>query len=50
LGVAEALAWLTNNEPLMNIGKPLASGRVRRLIEILGRTYGEELDPMGHRV
>ena len=34
----------------MNIGKPLASGRVDRLVEILESTYEEELGPMGHRV
>jgi hypothetical protein len=48
--LAEALAWLANNEPLMNIGKPLASGRVGRLVEILESAYEEEPGPMGHRV
>jgi hypothetical protein len=48
--LAEALAWLANNEPLMNIGKPLAAGRVGRLIEILESAYEEEPGPMGHRV
>jgi hypothetical protein len=33
--LAEAKAWITNDEPLLNAGKPLASGRVRDLIEIL---------------
>jgi hypothetical protein len=33
--LAEAQAWIVNDEPLMNAGKPLASGRVRELIEIL---------------
>ena len=33
--LAEAQAWLSNNEPLMNSGRPLATGRVSRLIEIL---------------
>jgi hypothetical protein len=47
---AEALAWLANNEPLMNIGKPLATGRVGRLVEILDRAYQEEPGPLGHRV
>ena len=37
--LAEAQAWIVNDEPLMNAGKPLASGRVRELIDIL-----EELD------
>ena len=33
--LAEAQAWIVNDEPLMNAGKPLASGRVCELIEIL---------------
>jgi hypothetical protein len=33
--LAEAKAWITNDEPLLNAGKPLPSGRVRDLIEIL---------------
>jgi hypothetical protein len=38
--LAEAQAWIVNDEPLLNAGKPLASGRVRDLVEILA-----ELDP-----
>jgi hypothetical protein len=38
--LAEAQAWIINDEPLMNAGKPLASGRVRDLVYILA-----ELDP-----
>jgi hypothetical protein len=33
--LAEAYAWVTNDEALMNIGRPLASNRVGRLIDIL---------------
>jgi hypothetical protein len=33
--IAEARAWIANDEPLMNAGKPLAGGRVARLIEII---------------
>ena len=33
--LAEAQAWLSNNEPLMNNGRRLAAGRVTRLIEII---------------
>ena len=33
--LAEAYAWVTNDEALMNIGRPLASSRVGRLIDIL---------------
>jgi hypothetical protein len=38
--LAEAQAWIVNDEPLLNAGRPLASGRVRDLVEILA-----ELDP-----
>jgi hypothetical protein len=33
--LAEAQAWLANDEPLINAGKSLPSGRVGELIEIL---------------
>jgi hypothetical protein len=33
--LAEAQAWLANDEPLMNTGRPLATGRVRQLVDIL---------------
>jgi len=33
--LAEAQAWIVNDEPLMNAGKPLAKGRVGDLVEIL---------------
>jgi hypothetical protein len=38
--LAEAKAWLANDEPLMNAGRPLATGRVRELVDILS-----EFDP-----
>jgi len=38
--LAEAQAWLANDEPLMNSGRPLATGRVRELVDILA-----ELEP-----
>ena len=38
--LAEAKAWLANDEPMLNAGKPLATGRVRELVDILS-----ELDP-----
>ena len=37
---AEAQAWLANDEPMMNSGRPLATGRVRELVDILA-----ELEP-----
>jgi len=33
--LAEALAWIANDEPMMNSGRPLATGRVRELVDIL---------------
>jgi hypothetical protein len=38
--LAEAQAWLANDEPLLNADRPLATGRVRELVDILS-----ELDP-----
>jgi hypothetical protein len=38
--LAEAQAWIANDEPLLNAGKPLAIGRVRELVDILA-----EFDP-----
>jgi hypothetical protein len=38
--LAEAQAWIVNDEALMNTGKPLPSGRVGELVEIL-----TELEP-----
>lgn len=43
--LAEAQAWLANDEPLMNAGRPLATGRVRELIDILAELeQGEDED------
>jgi hypothetical protein len=38
--LAEAQAWIANDEPLLNAGRPLATGRVRELLDILA-----EFDP-----
>jgi hypothetical protein len=38
--LAEAQAWLANDEPLLNAGRPLATGRIRELVDILS-----ELEP-----
>ena len=43
--LAEAQAWLSNNEPLMNSGRPLATGRISRLIEILEDIDAEASNP-----
>ena len=45
--LAEAQAWLVNDEPLLNAGKPLASGRVRELIDILAELEPTEDDDKG---
>jgi hypothetical protein len=42
--LAEAQAWIVNDEPLMNAGKPLALGRVRELIDILTELDATEDD------
>jgi hypothetical protein len=42
--LAEAKAWLSNDEPLMNAGKPLAKGRVGDLVEILTELEDSEED------
>ena len=42
--LAEAQAWIANDEPLMNDGRPLASGRVRELVDILADLEPNEDD------
>jgi hypothetical protein len=42
--LAEARAWIANDEPLMNAGRPLATGRVRELIDILAELDADEDD------
>jgi uncharacterized protein (DUF433 family) len=39
--LAEAHAWLANDEPLMNAGRPLPTGRVARVVDIVA-AIGEE--------
>ena len=45
--LAEAVAWTTNDEALINSGKPLATGRVGRLVELLARESEEEEELRG---
>jgi hypothetical protein len=40
--LAEAHAWLANDEPLLNAGRPLPGGRVARLVDILAAVSEEE--------
>ena len=43
--LAEAQAWVSNDEPLLNSGKRLPSGRVGQLAEILGKLEEERAEP-----
>jgi hypothetical protein len=40
--LTEAVAWIANDEPLLNAGRPLASGRTGRLVEILASRQEDE--------
>ncbi|MHC2237715.1 hypothetical protein ACVI8L_006054 [Bradyrhizobium diazoefficiens] len=40
--LAEAQAWLANDEPLINDLRPLAQGRVRELVDILSELEEED--------
>ena len=40
--LAEAHAWLANDEPLMNAGRPLPAGRIARLVDIIADISEEE--------
>jgi hypothetical protein len=42
--LAEARAWMANDEPMLNAGKPLAQGRVRQLVDILSELEAAEED------
>lgn len=45
--LAEAQAWLANDEPMINDLRPLAQGRVRELVDILSELEedDEEVGP-----
>ncbi|WP_166299349.1 hypothetical protein [Bradyrhizobium sp. 2S1] len=45
--LAEAQAWLANDEPLINAGRPLATGRARELVDILSELEPAEDDEPG---
>lgn len=47
--LAEAQAWLANDEPMINDLRPLAQGRVRELVDILSELEqdDEEQGPAG---
>ncbi len=40
--IAEAKAWLSNDEALFNAGRPLAGGRVGRLVDLVATKEEEE--------
>ncbi|MFK4502719.1 hypothetical protein ABIF86_007010 [Bradyrhizobium japonicum] len=44
--LAEAQAWLANDEPMINDLRPLAHGRVRELVDILSELE-EDSDEQG---
>jgi hypothetical protein len=45
--LAEAQAWIVNDDPLLNAGRPLPCGRVRQLIDILAELEPNEEDDTG---
>ncbi|MBV8568726.1 MAG: hypothetical protein JO273_25065 [Methylobacteriaceae bacterium] len=45
--LAEATAWVTNDEALINAGRRLADGRTARLVEILAALDEEAPSPTG---
>ncbi len=48
--LAEAQAWIVNDDPLLNAGKPLPSGRVRELIDVLAELEPSEDEEVGPAV
>lgn len=42
--LALALAWIANDEPMLNAGRPLPSGRIRTLVDILSELEPEDDD------
>jgi len=55
--LAEAQAWAVNDDPLLNAGKPLPTGLIRELIDILAeletdeeQVGAEEIGPVGGEV
>jgi hypothetical protein len=47
--LAEAQAWLANDEPLINDLRPLAHGRVRELVDILSELEENDDEDGGTR-
>jgi hypothetical protein len=40
--LTEARAWMANDEPMLNTGRPLAQGRVRQIVDILSEIEAAE--------
>jgi hypothetical protein len=40
--LAEARAWIENDEAMLNAGRPIPSGRIARLVEILQASDDEQ--------
>ena len=45
--LAEAQAWLANDEPLINELRPLAHGRIRELVDILSELEENDAEEDG---
>jgi hypothetical protein len=45
----EALAWIENDEAMLNEGRPIPQGRVARLVEILKTRDEEDLSELSTR-
>jgi hypothetical protein len=45
--LAEAQAWLANDEPLLNEGRPLAHGRALDLVDILSELEARDEEEAG---
>ena len=47
--LTEALAWIENDEAMLNEGRPIPQGRVARLVEILKTRDEEDLSELSTR-
>jgi hypothetical protein len=45
--LTEARAWMANDEPMLNTGRPLAQGRVRQIVDILSELEAVEEEEDG---
>ena len=47
--LAEAKAWIANDEAFMNAGRPLAGGRVGRIVDLIASLAEEEDEEIAGR-